>query len=136
LRFVDRRIEHAADLTLIDAVSTGRRHLARQVEPDEARAAIRKVKALRQDMSVVTPLRALVRAVLYRPLAEIAPALLAYADALEMAAQWSLAADVYNTVIRLANAPALRDMEPFRTIRINALPQRRRARQLAVAVRD
>lgn len=135
LRFADRRIAHATDLTLIDVDSPGRRRLTRQLEPEEARRAERLAKGLDRGMVVAAPPGSLVRAVLYRPLAEIAPALLVYAEVLGATAQWALAADVYSTVIRLANAPPIRDTEPFRALRADAIPQRRRARRLGAARR-
>jgi len=134
LRFADRRIAHATDLTVIDVDSPVRR-LTRQLEPEEARRAERLAKGLDRSMVVAAPLRSLVRAVLYRPLAEIAPALQAYAEVLMATAQWALAADVYSTVIRLANAPPVRDTEPFRALRTDVIPQRRRARHLGGARR-
>jgi hypothetical protein len=131
LRLVDRRIEHAGDLILIDADSIGHRRLPQEIGADEAWAATRKVREIGQDTGVTAPLRVLVRAVLYRPHADIAPPLVRYAEALESTEQWALAADVYDTIIRLAQAPPLRDAESFRTLRRNAIPRRSKARKLA-----
>lgn len=109
LRLVDRRtarIEDRAPGGLDSARPDG---LTTDLPPDVIEAARQAVGDVDRQHAVAGPLRELLRSVTAAVADDLPQRVLAYGHALHADSRWSLAADVYRAVLRLAEAPRRTD---------------------------